>query len=100
MKSSKKKFEAKLLKDVLKDVVAQKPLQKGVWNVRICNSWGEVMGSNINQYTDLVRFSHNTLYVSIRSAPLKMELSYKLELIKDRLNTHLGDKLIQKVVLN
>lgn len=99
MSNSKNKFEAKTLKEVLKDIVAQKPLQKGVQNVRICNSWSEVMGENIKQYTDQVRFSHNTLYVQLRSAPLKMELSYELELIKQRLNTHLDGAFIQKIVL-
>ncbi len=100
MKDSKNKFEAKALKEVLKEVIAQKPLKKGVQNVRICNCWSEVMGKNINQYTDQVRFSHNTLYVKLSSAPLKMELSYELELIKQRLNTHLKGAFIQKVVLS
>jgi len=99
MKQSKNKFEARSLKDILKEVVDQKPLQKGVQKVRICNSWGEVMGKNILNYTDDVRFSHNILYVSIRSAPLKMELSYKLNLIKNRINSHLGSEFINKVVL-
>ena len=100
MTDSKNKFEARSLKEVLKEVVAQKPLKKGVQNVRICNSWSEVMGENIKQYTNQVRFSHNTLYVQLSSAPLKMELSYELELIKQRLNTHLKGAFIRKVVLS
>ena len=100
MKNAKNKFGTKPLKEVLKEVVAQRPLQKGVQNVRICNSWEEVMGTHIKQYTEQVRFSHNILYVSLRSAALKMELSYQLEMIKERLNTHLGEPFIRKVVLN
>ena len=100
MKNAKNKFGTKPLKEVLKEVVAQKPLQKGVQNVRICNSWEEVMGTHIMQYTLQVRFSHNILYVSIHSAALKMELSYQLEMIKERLNNHLGETCIRKVVLN
>ncbi len=38
------KFKIKSIKDVLKEVITQKPLIKGVQNVRICNSWAEVMG--------------------------------------------------------
>jgi hypothetical protein len=93
MKNAKNKFGTKPLKEVLKEVVAQRPLQKGVQNVRICNSWEEVMGAQ-------VRFSHNILYVSLRSAPLRTELSYQLELITERLNNHLGGSFIRKVVLN
>ena len=100
MKRSENKFEAKPLKEVLKDIITQKPLRKGVQNIRICNSWRKVMGENIEQYTTQVRFSHNILYVSIKSAPLKMELKFQLEVIKDRLNNHLGGEFIQKIILN
>ena len=100
MKDAKNKFETKPLKEVLKEVIAQKPLQKGMQNVRICNSWEEVMGTHIKQYTEQVRFSHNILYVSLQSAALKIELSYQLEMIKERLNNHLGEPFIRKVVLN
>ncbi len=100
MEKSKNRFETKTLKEVLKDVISQKPLKKGVENIRICNSWEEVMGNNIKTYTSQVRYSHNILYVNLLSAPLKVELKYKLELIKDRLNIHLGGKFIKKVVLS
>ncbi len=100
MERSENKFNIKSLKDVLKDVITQKPLKKGVQNIRICNSWGEVMGGNIQQYTSQVRFSHKILYININSAPLKMELKYRLEIIKEQLNTHLGGEFIRKVVLN
>ena len=94
------KFKIKSIKDVLKEVITQKPLIKGVQNVRICNSWGEVMGENIQKYTTQVRFSHNILYVSLKSAPLKMELKFNIEVIKGRLNKHLGKEFIKKIVLN
>ena len=98
MENSKNKFQTKSLKQILSQILEQKPLEKGVQNVRICNSWAEVMGSNINQYTEQVRYSHKTLYISLRSAPLKMELRYKVDIIKDRLNDYLGKKHIQKVI--
>ena len=73
---------------------------KGVQNVRICNSWAEVMGENIQKYTAQVRFSHNILYVNLKSAPLKMELKFNIEVIKERLNNHLGKEFIKKIILN
>ena len=47
------------------------------------------MGKKIFSYTDQVRYSNKILYVKIKSAPLKMELKFKLDLIKNKLNTHL-----------
>ena len=96
---SKKKFETLALKQILDKVVNQKQLKRGVQNIRVCNSWKEVMGKNIFSYTDQVRYSNNILYVKIKSAPLKMELKFNLDLIKNKLNKHLEKSLIKKVVI-
>ena len=99
MSDSNNKFDPKPIKSVLDDIIAQKPLKKGMQQIRICNAWGEIMGENIIHYTEDVRFSHNNLYVTLRSAPLKMELSYGLDSIVKRINDHLGGSFIQKIVL-
>ena len=96
---SKKKFETLALKQIIHDVINQKQLKRGVQNIRVCNSWGEVMGKNIVNYTEQVRYSNNVLYVKIKSAPLKMELKFNLDLIKGKLNEHLKKPLIKKVII-
>ena len=96
---SKKKFETLALKEILDKVVNQKQLKRGMQNIRVCNSWEEVMGKNIFSYTDQVRYSNKILYVKIKSAPLKMELKFNLDLIKNKLNKHLEKSLIKKVVV-
>ena len=57
------------------------------------------MGKNIVNYTEQVRYSNNILYVKIKSAPLKMELKFNLDLIKGKLNDHLEKSLIKKVII-
>ena len=99
MSDSKEKYEPKSIKSVLKDIIAQKSLKKGVQQIKICNAWGEIMGGHILSYTDEVRFSHNILYVTLRSAPLKMELSYGLDSLVKRINDHLGDEFVHKITL-
>jgi hypothetical protein len=99
MNKPKKDFEPKPIKSVLKDIVSQKSLKKGVEKVRICNAWGEVMGENILCYTGEVHFAYNNLYVTIHSAALKMELSHSLDSITRNLNDYLEKEYIQKIVL-
>ena len=99
MSDSKEKYEPKPIKSVLKDIIAQKSLKKGVQQIKICNAWGEIMGDHILSYTDEVRFSQNILYVTLSSAPLKMELSYGLDSLVKRINDHLGDEFIHKITL-
>ena len=99
MSDSKEKYEPKPIKSVLRDIIAQKPLKKGVQQIKICNAWGETMGDHILSYTNEVRFSHNTLYVTLHSASLKMELSYGLDSLVKRINDHLGDEIVRKITL-
>lgn len=87
------------IKDVLKEFVTQKPLQKGVEKVRVCEAWGNVMGSNVMKYTSETRYSYNILYVSLTSAPLKMELGFKLPDITARINAYLGKEYVKKITL-
>ena len=99
MSDSNDKYEPKPIKSVLQYIVGQKSLKKGVQKVRICNAWEETIGPHIQNYTDEVRFSHNTLYVTVSSAPLKMELSYGLDSLVKRINNHLGGDFVQKITL-
>ena len=99
MSDSKEKYKPKSIKSILKDIIAQKPLKKGVQQIKICNAWGEIMGDHILSYTDDVRFSQSTLYVTLRSAPLKMELDYGLDSLVKRINDHLGDEFVHKITL-
>ena len=99
MSQAKNNFEPKSIKTVLKDIVDQKQLKRGIETIRICNAWGEIMGENITKYTDDVRFSNQTLYVQLRSAPLKMELGYRIEALVKRINSHLGGAFVKKITL-
>lgn len=99
MNQKKKDFEPKPVKRVLHDILGQKQLKKGIESVRICNAWGDVMGKNIASYTEEIRYSKNTLYVRLRSAALKIELSYSLQEIAERMNIHLEGKFVEKIIL-
>ncbi|MEK9739839.1 MAG: DUF721 domain-containing protein [Flavobacteriaceae bacterium] len=99
MKKNNSHEDPQPLKDVLREFITQKPLLKGVEKVRICEAWGKVMGANVLKYTSETRYSYNILYVSLSSAPLKMELGYKLDEITTRINNYLGKEYIKKITL-
>ena len=68
-------------------------------NVRVCNAWKDVMGDNVFKYTTQIRFSRKTLFVGIKSAALGMELSYKVDIIIEKMNTHLDGEYINKIII-
>ena len=99
MKNTNKSFDAKSLKNILKNFVSQRSLQKGMTNVRVCNAWKDVMGDNVFKYTTQIRFSRKTLFIGIKSAALGMELSYKTDIIIKKMNTHLNGDYVNKIII-
>ena len=100
MKNPKRNFNPISLKNILKSFVTQKSLQKGITNVRVCNAWKDVMGENVSKYTTQIRFSRKTLIVGIKSAALAMELSYKKDMILEKMNKHLNGDYINKIIIH
>ena len=99
MKKTRMDFQTNSLKNILKRFVSQKSLQKGMTNVRVCNAWKAVMGDNIAKYTTQIRFSRKTLFIGIKSAALRTELSYQSDIIIENLNKHLNGKYVKKIIL-
>ena len=67
--------------------------------MRIEDIWEELMGKTISKYTDKIQVINSTLFISTSVAPLKNELIYQKEAIKERVNEALGEKLVKEVVI-
>jgi hypothetical protein len=57
------------------------------------------MGKTISTYTSQITVRKGVLYLTILSAPLKHELSYAKDKIRDLINEELGESYIQDVVI-
>lgn len=99
MKSPKRKFEPQSISKVLDEILESKSLRKGIVDVRINELWYEIMGANITHYTEKIILKGNTLFVSLNSPALRVELSYGKEKIIKMINKELGSEIIKKIVL-
>jgi hypothetical protein len=91
------KFESKHIKSILKDIINQKQLSEGINNVKLKDTWRNVMGENIFSYTKKIEFSKGDLYINLKSAPLKQELTFKKKLIIKKINDELSDNVIKNI---
>lgn len=87
------------LKSLLKAMVEAFKLKPQLTQARIKSLWDSELGFAIARHTQSIRLKNNTLYVSINSSPLKQELSYGKEKIRNILNEALGEEAIKEVVL-
>jgi hypothetical protein len=96
----KRNFESKSLKNVIGNIIdSSNKLNSGLNNIKVQNLWREVMGNNVNSYTNEIVLKKNTLYVNLNSSVLRQELSFGKQKIIDLLNNELGKTVIKKIVL-
>ena len=61
--------------------------------------WENIMGKTIARYTEKIKIINKTLYITTTVAPLKQELLYQKETIKQRVNEAVGSGAITDIVI-
>lgn len=87
------------IKEVMRNVLQENKLQKGIDLLTIKEAWKEVMGSGVQSYTETIQYRNSTLYVKLTSSVLREELSYGKEKIIKIMNEKLNKVLIKNVKL-
>ena len=87
------------LQDAMKEFLKTSRLKSGIQAFQIEQVWESIMGKTIAKYTDKIEIVGATLFISSSVAPLKNELLYQKELIIQKVNEALGEKLINKIVI-
>lgn len=87
------------LQEALTAMLKEYKLSTRLNEVRIKSLWTDIMGKTISTYTTELEVHRQTLYVTILSAPLRQELSYARETIRQRMNEALGEEFLKDVVI-
>lgn len=67
--------------------------------LQIEDIWENLMGKTIARYTDKIQIHGQTLFITTNVAPLKQELVYQKEKIRQRVNEALKENVIREVVI-
>lgn len=96
---SKRENEYLSINDLMKTVIKENNLTKGMRQMNVKEVWEKLMGNGVVSYTDSVQLQNKTLIVKLKSSVLREELSYGKEKIIKMLNEELGEELITKLML-
>lgn len=94
-----KKHNEQTLAEAMQLMIREYRLGAQLSERRIQQLWPELMGKTIATYTSDITVRKNVLYLTILSAPLKHELSYSREKIRDLINQALAEEFLQEVVI-
>ena len=96
---AKRENEYSSIQDLMKLVIKENNLTKGMNQMNVKDVWANLMGNGVQNYTESVQLQNKTLIVKLKSSVLREELSYGREKIIKMLNEELGQELITKLML-
>lgn len=85
--------------DAIKQFLKSSRLSGDIQALQIEDVWEGIMGKTVAKYTDKIKIVNKTLYITTMVAPLKQELHYQKEIIKQRVNEALGAGAIRDVII-
>jgi hypothetical protein len=85
--------------DALKKFLEGSRIKGGIQALQIEDVWENIMGKTVARYTDKLQIFGDKLIITTQVAPLRNELMYQKEKIKQRVNEALGQRVINEVVI-
>ena len=85
--------------EALKQFLQSSRIKGGIQALQIEDAWEEIMGKTVARYTDKLQIIGDKLIITTNVAPLKNELIYQKEKIRQRVNEALGQKVINVVII-
>ncbi len=87
------------ISDAIKEFLEKSRIKGGIQALQIEDVWEQIMGKTIARYTDKLQIIGDKLIITTTVAPLKHELIYQREKIKQRVNEALGQRVINEVIV-
>ena len=74
-------------------------IKGGIQALQIEDVWEAIMGKTIARYTDKLQIIGDKLIITTHVAPLKHELIYQKEKIRQRVNEALKQRVVNEVII-
>lgn len=85
--------------DAISELFRQEKLDVKISQFTVKNSWQEIVGELVAKSTSDISFKDKTVFVSLQSAALKHELSFRKEEMIASINKFCGYKLVDHIVI-
>ncbi len=95
-----KRSNEQSLKQALDQLVDGFGLREKMDELDITTQWDKVVGPMVARHTVAVRLVRGRLVVKVDSAPLRQELMYMREALKEVLNHRAGRPVVQEIMLD
>lgn len=95
----KKRSNEQSLGEAIEHLIDAFGMREKMDELTITTEWDKVVGAMVARHTRSVRLYRGKLYVRVDSAPLRQELTYMREALREVLNKRTGREVVQEVVV-
>ena len=85
------------LESLIQQFMRQQGLETPLNEYRAVQAWSDIVGPAIARYTGQIFIRNSILYVQIRSAALRENLTHQRTLLAQRVNSQVGAQVIQEI---
>ena len=85
--------------EALKQFLDGSRIKGGIQALQIEDAWEKIVGKTVARYTNKLQIIGDKLIITTDVAPLKQELVYQKEKIKERVNEALGKNVIKEIII-
>ena len=85
--------------EALKQFLEGSRIKGGIQALQIKDVWETIVGKTVARYTNKLQIIGDKLIITTDVAPLKQELIYQKEKIKQRVNEALGRNVIKEIII-
>ena len=85
--------------DAITELFRQEKLDIKISQFTVRSSWGDIVGEVIAKSTSEIAFNDKSLFITLQSAALKHELSFRKEEIITAINKYCGYRLVDHLVI-
>ena len=89
----------RIIGDIIRKLMKNPKLAGKLDELDALQAWEEIIGKQICKYVADQKIYKGTLYVKLKSAVVRNELSYKKSELISQINNRLGKKLLTNIVL-
>lgn len=87
------------MQEALQQFLNSSRIKGGIQAMQIEDVWEDIMGKTIARYTDKLQIIGDKLIITTAVGPLKNELIYQREKIKQRVNEALKAQVVNEVII-
>lgn len=87
------------LGDAINELFKQEKLDVKLSQFSVKNGWKDIVGEVVAKNTSEIFFKDKIIFITLSSAALKQELSFRKDVILNNINKFCGYRLVEEVVI-